>query len=164
MFEWLSSHTFNRSCKQLLIEDLTLGEESRSLMSSRDWSSFYVATTEIKHSHILRNMHALFWLRHRLFSNFPAWSANDSIYIHVVETPKDKINIYYDDFTKWKHFLHYWPFVRGNNRSPVDSPHKGQWRGALMLSLICPWTNGGVNNRGAGDLRRHRGHYEVTVK
>ena len=40
-------------------------------------------------------------------------------------------------------------------------PHKGQWRGALMFSLI--WTNGWVNNREAGDLRRHRTHYDVIV-
>ena len=32
-----------------------------------------------------------------------------------------------------------------------------------MFSLICAWTNGGVNNRYAGDLRRHRAHYDVTV-
>ena len=47
--------------------------------------------------------------------------------------------------------------------SPVNSPHKGQWRGALMLSLICTWTNGWVNNRGTGDFRRHRPHYNFTV-
>ena len=35
--------------------------------------------------------------------------------------------------------------------------------GALMFSLICAWTNGQVNNRDAGDLRRHRSHYDVTV-
>ena len=46
---------------------------------------------------------------------------------------------------------------------PVDSPHKGQWRGALKFSLIWAWTNGWANNRGAGDLRRHRLHYDVTV-
>ena len=40
-----------------------------------------------------------------------------------------------DDDIKWKHFPHYWPFVRGIHRWPVNSPHKGQWRGALMLSL-----------------------------
>ena len=45
---------------------------------------------------------------------------------------------------------------------PVDSPHKGQWRGALVFSLICAWTNG-WDNRNAGDLRRHRAHYDVTV-
>ena len=35
-----------------------------------------------------------------------------------------------------------------------NSPHKGQWYGTLMLSLICAWINGSVNNREAGDLRR----------
>ena len=43
----------------------------------------------------------------------------------------------HDDVIKWKHFPRYWPFVRGIHRSPVNSPHKGQWRGALMFSLIC---------------------------
>ena len=41
--------------------------------------------------------------------------------------------------------------------------HKGQWRGALMLSLICDWINPWVNNGEAGDLRRHRTHNDVTV-
>ena len=41
--------------------------------------------------------------------------------------------------------------------------HKGQWRAALMLSLICAWINGWVNNGEAGDLRRRRAHYDVTV-
>ena len=47
--------------------------------------------------------------------------------------------------------------------SPVNSPHKGQWRGALMLSLICNWINSWVNNREASDLRHHHAHYEVIV-
>ena len=51
----------------------------------------------------------------------------------------------------------------GKHRSPVDSPHKGQWRGALMFSLLCTWTNGWVNSRDAGDLRHHRAHDDVTV-
>ena len=38
-----------------------------------------------------------------------------------------------------------------------------QWRGALMLSLIWAWINGWVNNRAAGDLRRHHAHYDVIV-
>ena len=69
-----------------------------------------------------------------------------------------------DDVIKWKHFPRYWPFVRGIHRSPVNSPHKGQWRGALMVPLICTWTNAWTNNRDAGDLRRNRAHYDVTVK
>ena len=59
----------------------------------------------------------------------------------------------HDDVIKWKHFPRYWPFVRGIHRSTVNSPHKGQWRGALMFSLICAWINGWVNNCEAGDLR-----------
>ena len=39
----------------------------------------------------------------------------------------------HDDVIKWKHFPRNWPFVRGIHRSPVTSPHKGQWRRALMF-------------------------------
>ena len=67
------------------------------------------------------------------------------------------------DVIKWKHFPRYWPFVRGIHQSPVNSPHKGQWRGALMFSLICVWINGWVNNCEAGDLRRYRAQYDVTL-
>ena len=45
----------------------------------------------------------------------------------------------------------------------VNSPHKGRWREALMFSLICAWLNGWINNREAGDLRRHHTYHEVTV-
>ena len=62
-----------------------------------------------------------------------------------------------------KPFPRYWPFVRGIHRLLVNSPNKGQWRGALMFYLICAWTNDWANNRDAGDLRRHRGYYGVTV-
>ena len=68
-------------------------------------------------------------------------------------------NAPHDDVIKWKHFPHNWPFVRGIYRSPVNSPHKGQWRGVLMFYLICAWINGWVKNREAGELRRHRAHY-----
>ena len=60
-------------------------------------------------------------------------------------------------------FPRYWLFVRGIHRLPVNSPHKGQWCGALMFSLICASINGWVNNREAGDLRRHGAHYDVIV-
>ena len=67
-----------------------------------------------------------------------------------------------DDVTKWQHFPCYWPFVWGIHRSPLNSPHKCQWCGALLFSLICAWTNGWVNNRDAGNLRCHCAHYDVT--
>ena len=71
--------------------------------------------------------------------------------------------IIHDNVIKSKHFPRYWSFVRGIHRSPVNSPHKGQWREALMFSLICHWINGWVSNGEAGDLRRHCSHYDVSV-
>ena len=69
----------------------------------------------------------------------------------------------HDDVIKRRPFPHYCPFVRGIHRSPVNSSHKVQWRGALMfVCFICTWINGWVNNREAGYLRRHRAHYGVT--
>ena len=50
-----------------------------------------------------------------------------------------------------------------NRHRWIPRPHKGQWRGALMFSLICARINGWVNNREAGDLRRHRAHCDVTI-
>ena len=51
----------------------------------------------------------------------------------------------------------------GNSPVPVNSPHKGQWRGALMFTLIYARINGWVNTREAGDLRRYGPHYDVIV-
>ena len=70
---------------------------------------------------------------------------------------------FHDDVIKWKHFPRYWPFVWGIHRSPVNSTHKGQWRGTLMFSLIYAWINAWVYNREAGDLIRHRAHYDVIA-
>ena len=53
--------------------------------------------------------------------------------------------------------------VREIHRSPVDSPYKGQWRGALVFSLICDRTNGWENNRDAGDLIRHWAHCDIVL-
>ena len=44
-----------------------------------------------------------------------------------------------------------------------NSPVPGKFLGALMFDLICVWINDWVNNREAGDLRRYRTHYDVTV-
>ena len=54
----------------------------------------------------------------------------------------------------------------GMGNSPVTGEFPSQWlvaRNFQMFSLICAWTNGWVNNQDAGDLRRHRDHYDVTV-
>ena len=69
----------------------------------------------------------------------------------------------YDDVTKWKHFSRYWAFVWGIHRLPVNSPHKGQWRGALIFSLICAWINGWLSSREADDLRRDGAQHSNNV-
>ena len=55
------------------------------------------------------------------------------------------------------------PLVWRIHRLPVNFPHKGQWRWALMFSLICAWMNGWANNREARDLIRHCAHCDVIV-
>ena len=69
--------------------------------------------------------------------------------------------------TWWRHqmetFSALLALCAGNSPVPVNSPHKGQWHGALMFSFICVWINDWVNNREAGDLRRQHGHYDVNV-
>ena len=82
---------------------------------------------------------------------------------HFVGNFKGYLSNFHDDVIKWKHSMRYWPFVRGIHRSPLNSPHKGQWRGALMFSLICVWINDWVNNHEAGDLRRYCAHSDITV-
>ena len=70
-------------------------------------------------------------------------------------------------FTWWRHQMEIFSAIlaicAGNSPVPGDSSYKGHWRGALMFSLICIWINGWVNNRKAGDLRRYRAHYDVTI-
>ena len=90
-----------------------------------------------------------------------------SVYIHfgwvsyIATTPYTCCT--HDDVIKWNHFTRYLTFVRGIHRSLVNSPLKGQWRGALKFSLICAWINGLVNSPETGDLRCHRAHYDVIV-
>ena len=55
-------------------------------------------------------------------------------------------------------FPRHWPYVVksiGHRLSPVWN---GQWREALMFSLMCIWTNCWANSWVAGDLRRHGAH------
>ena len=96
-----------------------------------------------------------------LTSELPTqWASNEeSISISSVVASSR----FHDDVIKWKHFPCNWPFVRGIHWSPVNSPHKGWWHGALMFSLICVWINDWVNNREAGDLRCYHAHYDVIV-
>ena len=46
---------------------------------------------------------------------------------------------FHDDVIKWKHFPRHWSFVRGIHQSPLNSPHKGQWRVALYFLWSAHW-------------------------
>ena len=54
-------------------------------------------------------------------------------------------------------------FCAGNSPVIGEFPSQRQWRDPLMFSLICAWINGWVNEGEAGDGRRHRAHYDVTI-
>ena len=85
-----------------------------------------------------------FWLNWNLYKLVLSWS--------VVRNWKPPWRHIWgpDGVIKWKHF-------------PVNSPHKGQSRGALVFSLIYAWTNDWVYNRDASDLGRHNVHYDATL-
>ena len=92
-------------------------------------------------------------------NSIPSWSQLLLLYLSTQLI----FHSHHNDVIIWKHFPRYWLFVRGIHRSPVDSPHKDHWCGALIFSSICAWINGWINYREAGDLRRHHAHYDVTV-
>ena len=63
----------------------------------------------------------------------------------------------------WRHHMEILSALLALCAGNSPAIHKGQWCGVLMFSLICASTNDWVNNRDAGDLRRHHAHYNVTV-
>ena len=100
-----------------------------------------------------------------LIDNKPVWGQiNNGL---APMRPVLLIHIYLTGPPWWRHqmetFSALLAICAGNSPVPVNSPHKGQWRGALMFSLISAWINGWVNNREAGDLRCNRAHYHVIV-
>ena len=102
-----------------------------------------------------------------LMVGFRGEAKNEDIKVRqIFSLPEMHLNMSsakHDDVIKYKHFSRYWHFVRGINRSLMNSPHKGQLRTALIFSLIYAWTNGWVNHRDTGGLRRHCVQYDDTV-
>ena len=105
------------------------------------------------HSNAYTSMHGLEWwtdyaiTRGLFWCLFPDWRSNK--------------------VTWWRHQMETFSALLalcvGNSPVTGEFPHKGQWREALIFSLICVWINRWVNNREAGDLRCYCAHYEVTV-
>ena len=81
--------------------------------------------------------------------------------------PRITSNTMRADTSLWHHqvetFFALLALCAENSPSMVNSPHKGQWCGALMFSLNCTWINAWENNREVGDLRCHCAHYDVIV-
>ena len=109
-------------------------------------------------------------------ANLGSWNTRLDISMAILKGISDtstglrtemRIWSYSSSFRWWRHqmehFSLYWPFMWLVHRSPVNSPYKDQWHGAFMFSLIFASIKGSVNNREAGDLRRHRAHYDVIV-
>ena len=67
------------------------------------------------------------------------------------------------DYVKLKKFPALLAICARNSPVPGEFPAKRQWRGGLLFSLIYTRINGWVNNDEAGNLRRLRAHYDVTV-
>ena len=133
------------------------------------WIPWLIGHMSVGNSHVLKiNMRKMTWQHYKTIYSCTCLLIVAKLKFHVciwslqeytTHSPCDN----HDEVIKWKHFPRYWPFVRGIHRSTVNSPHKGQWRGALIFSLISAWINDLVNNREAGDLRRHFAHYDVIV-
>ena len=82
-------------------------------------------------------------------ANLP-WPGNFSCPFGGIPRPvSNAVSSGHDDVIKWKHLPRYCT--------------NGQWRVALMFSLICVCINAWVNIREAGDLRRYHAHDDVTV-
>ena len=77
-----------------------------------------------------RNMVIYRWMGERWTLGY-LWSPIYLIMIHIA--------VWHDDVIKWKHFSALLAFCAGNSPVPVNSPHKGQWRGALMFYLYIVW-------------------------
>ena len=70
-------------------------------------------------------------------------------------------------FAWWRHQMETFSALLalcvGNTPVPGDFPSQRPVTRSIDVFLISAWTHGWVNNRGAGELRRHRTHYNVTV-
>ena len=117
----------------------------------------------------------LVWLSHCQWNNFERYHQNsiisrtfvgDEIVDHSSVVGVSPVGVIKHNFIWWRHEVKTYSALLAfcvGHWSPVNSPHKSKWRGALVFSLICDWTNCCAHNGDARDLRRHRTHYDVTV-
>ena len=77
----------------------------------------------------------IFFLFVSSFKKISIYSTNPTLALFIVNRlPYARLLWYpYPEVIKWKHFPRYWPSLRGIHWSPVNSLHKGQWRGASAI-------------------------------
>ena len=96
----------------------------------------------------------------------PLWSNHDGCTINLVTQHRSTFYILHQQYMMTSsngNFFRVTGLLCGNSPVTIEFPSQSQWRGALIFSLICAWINRWVNNREAGDMRRHRGHFDVIV-
>ena len=148
--QWNDRQSLHSTVKFIVVIFISLGRDDTQWYVVLDGSAWHV----LKYVNLKIN-----WQEWFLFHE---WRIA-ILTVGMLDKQSSAASCMHDDVIKWKDFPRYWPFVRGIHRFPVNSPHKGQWRGALMFSSICVWINRWVNNPEAGNLRRYRAHYDVTV-
>ena len=110
--------------------------------------------TEIRNSLFFPIFNGFWALQVRRFvSHLTRVNGIDPLVKHHVESRND-------DSIKWKHLL---ALCAGNSLVTGEFPSQRPVTRSFMFSLICAWTNGRVNNRDDGHLRRRRAHYDGTV-
>ena len=130
--------------------------KNESNRQNDEWDIWAERCVSITKTHYLMNMMNELWSIYFIYGSVP--SQHDIFIQNTYKRPP---------ITWWRHQMETFSALLaicvGNSPVPVNSPHKGQWSGAFMFSLIWVWINAWVNNREAGDLRRRRGHYDVTL-
>ena len=69
--------------------------------------------------------------------------------------------LYHDDVMTWKRFPHYRSFVRGSQRSPMDSPSKWAVNAELWCFMCCYSECCWTSSHTVCDLRLHDAHVNI---
>ena len=158
--ETLLSRTFGTNFNEISSEIHTFSFKKMHLeMSSAKWRPFCLGEDEVKILATNRCGWPVNWNNEAeiiLQTSAPLSSWMKTVAYFSI--PSSPLHVLYSWLChQMEGFPRYWPFVMGIHQSPMDSPPKGQWRGALTIYLICAWTNGWANNRDApsSSLWRH---------
>ena len=115
------------------------------------------------------------WVPNQCFQNWPQ-EIESIVHIASVQFPIasqvtlndiGKISQYQTQTTWWRHqmetFSALLALCAGNSPVPGEFHTQRPVTRSFDVYLICTQINGWVNNREAGDSRRHRAHYDVIV-